>query len=177
MSRVAKRYAKALFAQAKEDSLLNEVGNDLTLISTLNQQSDDFRLLLSNPIINEKDKVRVLLDMFQGKVQNLTLDFLNLLSEKRRIPFLPQMAEEFRLMMLAYAGEVEGELISAQKLSEKQVDKIKAKIEHITGKTVFLTEKIDKTVLGGFIVKVEDWVLDNSIRYQLVKLREQLAAR
>ena len=177
MSRVAKRYAKALFALAKEESLLDEIGNDLALISTLNKQSDDFGLLLSNPIINDKDKLKVLQDMFQGKVQKLTLNFLNLLSEKRRISFLPQAAEEFRLMMLDNAGEVEGELISAQKLSQEQIDKIRAKVEHITGKTVSLAEKVDKTVIGGFIVKVEDWVLDNSIRYQLVKLREQLAAR
>ncbi len=177
MSRVAKRYAKALFALAKEESLLNEVGKDLALISAFNQQSADFSTFLSNPIINEKDKIKVLREMFRGKVQALTLNFLSLLSEKRRIPFLPQAAEEFRLMMLDYAGEVEGELISAQKLSPEQIDKIKAKVERITGKTVFLAEKVDKTVLGGFIVKVEDWVLDNSIRYQLAKLREQLAAR
>ena len=177
MSRVAKRYAKALFALAKEESLLKEVGKDLTLIFTLNQQSADFKALLSNPIINEKDKMKVLREMFQGKVQELTLNFLGLLSEKRRIAFLPQAAEEFRLMMLDYAGEVEGELISAQKLSPGQIEKIKAKVGQITGKTVFLAEKVDKTVLGGFIVKVEDWVLDNSIRYQLAKLREQLAAR
>lgn len=177
MSRVAKRYAKALFAQAKEESLLTEVGNDLNLISVLNRQSRDFNVFLSNPIINEKEKIKVLREMFRGKVQQLTLRFLTLLSEKRRIPFLPQTADEFRLMMLENAGEVEGELISAQKLNPGQIEKIKLKVERITGKTVFLSEKVDKTVLGGFIVKVEDWVLDNSIRYQLAKLREQLATR
>ena len=105
------------------------------------------------------------------------MNFLDLLAEKKRISILPQVAEEYKAMMLAFANKVEGELISAQKLSRDQASKIKTKVETLTGKAVLLTEKVDKNVLGGFVVKVEDWVLDNSIRYQLVKLREKLITR
>lgn len=177
MSRVAKRYAKALFALAKEEKLLEKINGDIANFSVLNRQNEDFSALLSNPLINDKDKRSVLQDIFQGKVQGLTMNFLDLLAEKKRISILPQVAEEFREMMLAFANKVEGELISAQKLSHEQASKIKTKVEALTGKAVLLTEKIDKNVLGGFVVKVEDWVLDNSIRYQLVKLREKLITR
>jgi len=177
LSRVAKRYTKALFALAKEEKLLEKVEGDIANFSVLNQQNKEFSALLSNPLINDKDKRSVLQDIFQGKVQDLTLNFLDLLAEKKRISILPQVAEEYKAMMLAFANKVEGELISAQKLSRDQASKIKTKVEALTGKAVLLTEKVDKNVLGGFVVKIEDWVLDNSIRYQLVKLREKLITR
>lgn len=177
MSRVAKRYAKALFALALEENLLEKISADLDQITELGSQSAEFRTLLSNPLINEKDKLSALEEILSGKVEPITLSFLKLLADKKRIAFLPGITEEFRRMMLRHANQVEGELISAVALTPGQVSTIKSRIEEITGKVVLLTEKLDQTVLGGFIVKVEDWVLDNSIRYQLSKLREKLIAR
>jgi len=177
LSRVAKRYAKALFALAREEKLLDKVEADMNQISVLHQENEDFGTVLSNPLINEKVKLSILNDMFKGKVETLTLNFLALLAEKKRIAFLVQVVEEFRAMMLEFANKVEGELISARTLSEEQTSRIRKNVEAMTGKVVLLTEKVDKSVLGGFVVRVEDWVLDNSIRYQLSKLREKLIAR
>lgn len=177
MSRVAKRYAKAVFSLAHEDNLLDKVSVDFIQIADLAVQSSEFSTLLSNPLINEKDKLSILEQVLSGKIEPMTLNFLKLLADKKRIASLSEIAEEFRIMMLSHSNHVEGELISAVALNVSQVNAIKNNIEEITGKAVLLTEKLDQSVLGGFIVKVEDWVLDNSIRYQLSKLREKLIAR
>ncbi len=176
MSRVAKRYAKALFELAEEEKILNKVEADVAQFASLSSESAEFSALLSNPLINEKEKFNILKELFSNKVQPLTLDFLNLLSVKKRLGILPDIAQEFRAMMLNFANKIEGELISAVKLSPDQVDHIRSNMEKMTGKNVLLDEKIDKSVLGGFIVRIEDWVLDNSVRYQLSKLRDKLVA-
>ena len=177
MSRVAKRYAKALFASADELNILDKIEQDFIQFIDLAEQSEDFNALISNPLINDKDTLAAIQEIFKSNLQDLTNNFLGLLAEKKRIDFLPQIAEEFRLMLLIHANKVEGELTSAAKLGADQVVRIKENVEHMTGKEVLLTEKVDKTVLGGFVVNIEGWVLDNSIRYQLSKLRERLIAR
>ncbi len=176
MSRVAKRYAKALFELAEEEKILNKVEVDVAQFASLSSESADFSTLLSNPLINEKEKFTILKELFRDKVQPLTLDFLNLLSVKKRLDVLPEIAQEFRAMMLDFANKIEGELISAVKLAPDQVKHIRSNMEKMTGKNVLLDEKVDESVLGGFIVRIEDWVLDNSVRYQLSKLRDKLIA-
>ena len=177
MSRVAKRYAKALFATANELNILNKIEQDFIQFIDLAEQSEDFHALISNPLINDIDTLAAIQEIFKSNLQDLTNNFLGLLAEKKRIDFLPQIAEEFRLMLLIHANKVEGELISAAKLGADQVVCIKENVEQMTDKEVLLTEKVDKTVLGGFVVNIEGWVLDNSIRYQLSKLREKLIAQ
>lgn len=176
MSRVAKRYAKALFSLAKDENLLDIVESDLGQIDILLQKSADFTALLSNPLISDRKKVLLVKEIFAGKTNTLTFNFLNLLAEKKRMSVISDIVEEFKALMLDYSNKVEGELISAVKLSDAQVNEISSKIDGITGKTVLLKEKVDSSILGGFVVKVEDWILDNSIRYQLSKLRERLIA-
>ncbi len=176
MSRVAKRYAKALFELAEEEKILNKVEADVAQFASLSSESADFNALLSNPLINEKEKFNILSELFKNKIQPLTLDFLNLLSVKKRMDILGEIAAEFRKMMLRFANKIEGELISAVQLSPEQIQHIRSNMEKMTGKNVLLDEKIDESVLGGFIVRIEDWVLDNSVRYQLSKLRDKLVA-
>jgi len=176
LSRVAKRYAKALFSLANDEKLLDVVESDFGQIDILLQQSADFSSLLSNPLISDKEKVLLVKEIFAGKTDKLTFNFLNLLAEKKRMAIISDVLKEFKALMLEYTNKVEGELISAVKLSEAQVAEIRRKINGITGKTVLLKEKVDASILGGFVVKVEDWILDNSIRYQLSKLRERLIA-
>lgn len=177
MSRVAKRYAKALFALASEEKLLDKTEADINLLAQVQKSDEQLAVFLSNPLINEKEKLSALQSGLDGKVQPMTLNFLALLAEKRRIAHLPDVVSEFQEMMLRHSNKVEGELVSAAKLTTDQVQKIREKVESMTGKSVLLSEKTDSSLLGGFVVRVEDWVVDNSIRYQLTKLREKLVAR
>ena len=175
MSRVAKRYAKALFELALEEKLLNEIEADLQRINRAVEQSAEFNELLSNPLIADQDKVKLILPLFEGKVRQLTLDFLALLGQKRRFSVLPDIIVQFNGMMLAYRNIVEAEVISAVKLSANQLERIKKQMEEITGKKLLLKEQTEGSLIGGFIVKVQDMIIDNSIRHHLDKLRERLA--
>ncbi|HHJ51941.1 MAG TPA: ATP synthase F1 subunit delta [Caldithrix abyssi] len=177
MSRVAKRYAKALFELAQEQKLLSQVQADLQHIRTVIEQSPEFVNLLKNPLITENEKAQLMRPLFEGKVSRLTLNFLELLSQKRRTEFLDEVIESFEQMVLEAENKVEGEVVSAVKLTSQQLTAIKQRIEELTGKTLLLQERIDRQILGGFIVRVKDMVIDNSIRYQLEKLRERLATR
>ena len=112
MSRVAKRYAKALFSLAKDENLLDVVESDFGQIDILLQQSADFSSLLSNPLISGKEKVLLVKEIFAGKTNKLTFNFLNLLAEKKRMAIISDVVAEFKALMLDYANKVEVVLTS-----------------------------------------------------------------
>jgi len=177
LNRVAKRYAKALFEFAQEQKLLPEVHADLQHIRELIETSPEFDRLLTNPLITESEKSRMIRPIFEGKINTITVNFLELLSEKRRLEYLSDVIDSFEHFLLEYENKVKGEVISAIPLSDDQMNAIKTHVEGLIGKNLLLQEKVDKQLLGGFVVRVQDMVIDNSIRAQLEKLRERLASR
>lgn len=177
MERVAKRYAKALFGLAAESDQLEKTESDLKLIEETIAGNPDLEKLLRNPLVSDQDKFKVLDEVFRKKLQITSVHFLNLLADKKRIDIIPEIIEAFQLMMLEFTNTVEAELISAVELSEKQIAKIQQNIEDLTGKTLRLDKRIDPDIIGGFVVKVEDIIIDNSMRNQLGKLRDSLVAR
>ncbi len=177
MSRVAKRYAKALFELAEEQKVLNEVYADLLAVARTVKDSDELQTLLINPLVNEQDKLKILGRVFSDSFQKLTHTFLELLADKRRLSILQEIVDKFHRMMLDHNNQVEVQLISAIDLDKPVVEKISRQIEQIIGKEVLVNERIEPSIIGGFVVKVEYIVIDNSIRSQLNKLREQLITR
>ena len=174
MSRVAIRYSKALFELALEQNLIEEVRVDLEMIHDVCTKNSEFQQTLNNPLIEEKVKSKILKELFDAKVNPLTLKFLELLSKKRRIGFLLEMIDNYLLRVLDHQGVLSCQLISSQPVDENQVDTIKNKIERLTGKSVIFTTQVDKSVIGGFVVKIKDTVIDLSIKAQLEKMRTKL---
>jgi F-type H+-transporting ATPase subunit delta len=174
LSRVAIRYSKALFELARDKNLVTEVQSDLAFIQETCLANPDFHDLLNNPLIEEYIKANVLKEMFAAEVQQLTFRFLELLSKKRRTGFLLEMIDRFLTRVQEYQGILAGTLIASTKLTSTQVDEIRKKVEVLTGKKVLLSEQIDPSLIGGFIVKIKDTVVDLSIKTQLEKLRTQL---
>jgi len=177
LSRVAKRYAKALFQVALEQKSLDNVESDFQHVKSLLNESDEFSGFLENPLISEFEKSKIITALFKSKFEELTYDFLQLLAKKKRSSVLPDIVEQFNQILLDHRKFVEGELISAIELTDDQMTQIKLNIELATGKSVILKKQLDPKIIGGFVVKVEDIIIDNSIRYQLNKLRERLVAQ
>jgi F-type H+-transporting ATPase subunit delta len=177
LSRVAKRYAKAIFNLALEQNALDSVKNDFEQIGNLIISNEDFAGFLQNPLINDPEKMQVLDQLLAKSLGTLTMDFLKLVSIKKRLPVLADILEQFRMLIMQHENTVEGELVSAVELDQSQFDQIRENMETATGKTVRLKPIVEPDILGGFVVKIEDVVLDNSIRAQLNKLREQLKAQ
>jgi len=174
VSRVAIRYSKALFELAVEKKNVESIQHDLAVIDTLCRENPDFDTLLTNPLIDESAKAKILSTLFEKKLNNLTFRFLQLLSKKRRLGFLREIIERYNDRVLDYQGILPAVLLSADTLNREQVTQIKERIEKITGKSVQLAEKQDPDILGGFIIRVRDTIIDLSIKTQLDKLRTQL---
>lgn len=174
MSKVSKRYAKALFSLASEEKKLDKVADDLLDIKNLIEKNDQFRAFLLNPLVSSSKQLEVVKSLFDGKINQLSLNFLFLLSEKKRLGLLAEILQKFDELLLLHRNQVMAEVVSASTLAENQLSAIKNNIEKMTSKKVLINSKKDKSLIGGFTVKIEDIIIDNSIRYQLEKLKEKL---
>jgi F-type H+-transporting ATPase subunit delta len=172
--RVTRRYAKALFHLAREQKVLEQVESDMANVREIAEESPEFSVLLQSPIIQVQEKRQIISEIFKGKIHQLSYDFLNLLLDKNREDLLSGIITHFLEYIDELRGILRGDLRAAYPLSDQQKESLKDQLDRITGKNVIINEQIDSTLIGGFVIKMEDTVIDASIKNQLNKLRETL---
>ena len=172
--RIASRYAKSLLEQAKEKGVLEEVHNDMQFFASTLKSNRELLLMLKNPIIQSDKKWAVLKAVFGAKVNELTKTFLQIVSQKSRESSLPEIAEQFHVGYNEYKGIVRADVTTTFPLTEPMRLEFVEIVRKITGKKVVeLHEKIDKSLIGGYILKIGDRQIDESISTRLVELKSE----
>lgn len=169
--RVASRYAKSLIELANEKGILEQVHQDMLLFSKVVSQNRDFHLLLTNPIIKSDKKLAVINQIFTGKVQQLTSMFFNIVAKKSRESALSSIASEFEKLYDEQKGIQQVTVTSAMPLATAQRDALGKQLAAETGKTIHMTELIDPSLIGGFVLRVGDKQIDSSVKNSLRKLK------
>lgn len=152
--------------------VMERLTHDMQNFKETIEQSPEFRNFLINPVIKEEQKKKILKSMFEKKVSAETVQFLEFLCQKRRENILSEIVEAFLDLRNEQLGLVNAEVVSVVDLRADQVEALKMKLKTLTGKTPQLTFRKDPNLIGGFLVRVEDTVIDGSVRRQLEKLRE-----
>ncbi|MCL2693552.1 MAG: ATP synthase F1 subunit delta [Oscillospiraceae bacterium] len=127
------------------------------------------------PTVSREDKISVIKNVFADKVSPFTLNFLCVLTEKKRLPRFGNIYRDFRGKYYEKFGIAPVTVTSAFALSAEQKQKITAKMAQITGKEVELSEKTDKSVIGGIVVDYGSSRLDGSVKNRLDSLRKEIA--
>ena len=173
--RVAARYAKSLLDLGKEMGTLDSVKADMDLLSKTMAESRDLRLLLRNPIVKHDKKLAILTAIFGGKVSDLTLRFFTILTQKNRESALEGMGTEFQMQYNAMQGIQMAQVTSATPLTPELRAQLQQLVMQQTGLAqVKLTEKVDPELIGGFVLRVGDNQVDDSVRTSLRKMRTSL---
>jgi F-type H+-transporting ATPase subunit delta len=171
---VASRYAKSLMELAVENKQLDAVKNDMKTIQLVCNQNREFILFLNSPVIKTDKKLAVLSDLFKGKISDLSLSFLNLITSKRREAYIGDITAAFDELYKENKNIFTAVVTSANGLDEKTrlmvIDLIKSQMNG----EVELTEKIDANTIGGFILKIGDRQIDKSVARQLNNLKKEL---
>ena len=168
------RYAKSLFDLAAERGVLQEVNTDAKTISEAVSGSHDLTLLLNSPVVKSDKKTAVLKALFEGKVNGLSLNFIQLLSAKRREGLLSAIMEEFSNLYNKHRGIVRAEVITASGLDEKLRAKVLEIVKNSAKSEVELIEKTDNNIIGGFILKIGSNQYDSSVLRSIRNLKQTL---
>ncbi|TAD97938.1 MAG: ATP synthase F1 subunit delta [Bacteroidetes bacterium] len=171
-SRVASRYAKSLIELAVEKNCLEEVHQDMLLVRNTCESSRDLRMMLSNPIISSDRKLKSLKAIFAAKLSKLSEMFLDIISRKNRNLVLYEIAQETHNQYNVLKKIQVAQVITPFPLDESLRNSFLEVIKEITGSvSVELSEKVDDTLIGGFVLNINDRQIDSSIKNRLAELR------
>lgn len=171
-TRAAQRYAKALLELAQEKNCLKEVSTDISLIKQTLYSSKDLKLALKNPVIKPSQKKEVLQQVFSNTHQ-ITKELFNVLIANSRIDSLDLVADQFQKLANKLNNITEAQVITAETLSPEMREKVMQKLAKLTKSEIKLSEKINKDILGGFILRIGDIQYDASIAGKLNALKQQ----
>jgi len=170
-SRVANRYAKSLIELAVDKKVLDLVAEDMRSFVRTCEASRDFLLMLRNPIIRHDKKLAIFHRAFTGKFQPLTLSFFEIITKKNRESALYHIAKQFEEQFNILRQIDVAEVVTAVALNATLKSEILNTVTKITGKNVVLVEKIDPDLIGGYLLRVHDIQIDNTISSKLNKLK------
>ncbi len=172
-SKITTRYAKGLFKVAQEQNLLKQIDDDLALVAqTL--KLPEFQNFINSPVVPVSQKKQVVYELFKDKINQYTLNFLLLVIENRRESFLDIIIKDFHKLYKQALNITEVELTTAVELDEQLKQEFIQILSKVTKSNVDLNHTVDKEIIGGFIIRIEDKQLDASIASQLSKLKKHI---
>jgi len=178
---VAIRYARALFDSAKERGYLDIADEQLAVLQAVFERDRSLIEYLAAPQIGDDKKEALIRKVFsedasgEGFARGI-LEFVLLVARKRRVQYLPLMIEDFRELVADERGQITAEVTAAHQLPAEQREALVSKLQTKLGKTIELSEKRDRSVIGGIRVRLRDDVIDGTVENELRKLRERLEA-
>ncbi len=176
-SRIASRYAKPILELAEEKNVLENVKEDMAGFAAICKESKEFLLMLKSPIIPHLRKADILKKTFKGKMNELTLQAFDLITRKNRESILGEVANEFLKMYNKRKGLQVVTVTSSIKLSDDQLKEFEKLANKVTGMKPILEEVVDPEIIGGYLLKVEDKQIDQSVSGQLKDIKLKLQTK
>jgi F-type H+-transporting ATPase subunit delta len=171
---IARVYAEALFAAAKDAGKLDAIREQLAQVAEALQSNRELQVFFFSPYFSSAEKRDGIERAISGAEPEL-VNFLELLVEKHRMPVVFRIRRRFDELWAQENRRLDVTVTSAIELDPKVIKRIGAEIEKQTDKKVELTSRVDDSILGGIVLQVGNMVLDASIRNRLEKLRKSVA--
>jgi len=171
------RYASALFSAAAKGEALEQVEAELTEVYNMAVESPDFERFLSDPTVPREAKKEGLAAIFDElKFSDITKRFVELLAENNRLDQLDKISDTFDDIMAAVRGEVKATITTAEEIEPQQLEDIKKGLSQALqeGETLLLQERIDPTIIGGFVIDIGDKHIDMSISSRVKKVQQMI---
>ena len=174
---VGSRYAKSLIDLAQEQDNVDVIKADMDLFIHTLKANPELKAVLSNPIIAHSKKTKILDAVFLGKVNKVTISFFKLMVDKGRGEVLYTTAYEYVNLYNVKRHITKARVTSATALSAANKQTLITELQTSIGGTVVLEDKIDPSLIGGFVLTVGDRQVDTSISASLKKLKKEFAEK
>ena len=173
---VEKEYSQALFTLACEENSAEKYYEELKLVSDVFRSDSEYLTLLSSPNLSMEEKISCIDGAFSSFVSEYTLSFLKLLCERGRIKDFPPCFEDYERLYNDSHKLIVAEVTTASPLSKSEEERLISTLSQRYGVKVELICKIDKSILGGMIVKTKDSVMDGSLRTKTREIKDVIKA-
>ena len=174
----AERYARALLEVALSSGEDAEVEEGLVALSVALKASPELEKFLSNPRLLKDERKRVIAKIFQGKKGSETLaSFVDVLFEHGRFAILHDAADVYKRISDEAQGQATVTIQSASPISAEDERRIVARVEKIGSFKAEVKKEIDRSLIGGVVVRFNNRVLDGSIKNRLALIKKELTQK
>jgi F-type H+-transporting ATPase subunit delta len=167
-------YARSLLELANERNQVDEVGQEMAGLRQVVEENPTFAVFLADPGIGATERTATLDKVFRGRVSPLVMNFLGVLNNKGRLRLLGSIAQAFNDLLDEQKGNVEVDVTVAQRLTGDQLEQVRQRVSGALGKNAVVHQYVDPEIIGGLVLRVEDRLIDASVKYQIEAMRERL---
>jgi len=172
---VCRRYAKALVDLAVEEGSVDQMVQNLGKTVRMIVENRKLKNFLFNPVSKKENKQKLIDEVSaELKISGLLKKFLNLLARNDRLPQIEGIYRELVHFADQIGNRAEAEVMTPVALADEDKERLRSKLEGMTGKHIYLKLKEDPRLIGGIITRIGSVVYDGSIRSQMAKLKEQI---
>ncbi len=174
-----KVYGEAFFSLCSEENPdgLSDTLNELSELSKVFSDNPEFIKLMGTPTVSLEEKLSLCGDIIKaGNVSELCGNLMCLLAEKNRMSCFPGIEKTFRRLYNDKFKLAEITVTTSAPLSDNMRKKIAQKMSEVLGKKVALTERVDKTLIGGVVIDYESRRYDGSVKSRLDALKGELSS-
>lgn len=172
---IARPYAKAAFEFAMQGQQLGKWSKTLAFLANLFSE-ETMQLVINNPGISQAKVADIIIDVLADSIDEQGANFLRLLGQVKRLAIINDIFVLYEMYRSEVEKTIDVDVTSFMPLNEKQMhsmmDSLKARLQ----REVSLNVNVDKSILGGAIIRAGDLVIDGSVRGKLNKLSSELAA-
>lgn len=173
MSQAAHRYAEAFFELAQEMNQVDAWKQQMDQVAVVMSSVPELKSFFGAVKITNEEKKELLIKSFAGRIDEMCLNFLCLLADKKRINEVSLILKEFHSLCNAYHGIEEGIVYSARPLSDSQIKDLENSFK-MRDRHVELIQKLDESLISGFKIVLEDEVVDASLKSKIARMKNEL---
>ncbi|OQW93202.1 MAG: hypothetical protein BWK79_12390 [Beggiatoa sp. IS2] len=166
---LARPYANAVFELAKASGEFDQWFADLNFLSTVVQDST-MKSVIANHRVDKAALTRIMLDICDTQVSDTAKNLVKLLMDNGKLRVLPQIATQYEKLQADHRGYAKVEIISAYPVNPLQQAEIETALQRRLSKAVEITISIDASLMGGWLIRTGDQVIDLSVRGRLQQL-------
>jgi F-type H+-transporting ATPase subunit delta len=177
---ISRNYAETLLALAKRhggDPTIDDFGDSLSEFTALLEREPRIRAFLETPLVNAERKKKALQATLAGRVPELFLRFLLVVIDKRRAPYLRDIAAQYQELVDQMRGRIRADVVLAREPDDQLRREIRDSLQRILRVEVIPSYRVEEALIGGVVIRVGGQIFDGSLRSRAAQLRRRLLAR
>ncbi len=173
LNKVSNKYAASLLEIVNEKKIDTLILKDVEMVIDLFDSSPQLKRVIANPVVKPEIKQNILEEIFKNKISKELFEFMIFVLKKNREELLYEILKCYLNLRDEFLGLIKVEVTACVNFSEEQEKLLIKKLEEILNKKVILSFKIDPLIIGGFIARTNNTVIDASLKHQLDSIRKQ----
>ena len=172
---IAKTYGDALYELAMEENKIDLFSQEVAALSAVMKENEDLTKLINHPKVIKEEKIQVMKNIFQGKISDELLGFVEISIQKDRFPEFQPILDYFIRSVKEYKKIGTAYVATAVELSKNQKKEVENRLLETTSYVQMEMEySVDKSLIGGMVIRIGDRVVDTSIKNKLNELSKEL---